>query len=463
MFSRIPLRLLKSSSFRLSLWYAGLFITSSILTLMATYFFLASTLKAADQQAILSELKALASEYNAYGVTAFQQEVEGNVKYRKINPFFIRLTDWTNQALQVANHELWDEFDLRLLENDALEESWIYLPSRSGDYDLMITSAQLDDGRWLQLGRSSEIRRQTLERFSEVFMMITLPLAFFGFAGGTYLATRTLRPIRHIIQTVQSIRTGAMEARVPQRGVGDELDELARLFNEMLDRIHALIVGMQDALDHVAHDLRTPMTRLQNKVESALRADRDDLYREALADCLEECDWVLNMLATLMDIAAAESGSMRLHQRILNISPLLSRIADMYRDVAEEKEIEMRIRLPQVLHVAIDQERMCQAVANLLDNAVKYTPCGGFITLEAYQTPDTCVIKVKDTGMGIAQAELPKIWNRLYRGDSSRSTQGLGLGLSFVKAIVHAHKGDVYASSTPGQCTCFTIVLPLKP
>ena len=123
----------------------------------------------------------------------------------------------------------------------------------------------------------------------------------------------------------------------------------------------------------------------------------------------------------------------------------------------------MRMRLPPVLNAAIDRGRMGQAFANILDNAVKYTPSGGQITLEAYRTADTCVIKVQDTGIGIAHQDLPKIWDRLYRGDSSRSTQGLGLGLSFVKAIVKAHQGDVYALSTPGQSACFTIVLPLKP
>ena len=120
MCSKIPLKIFKSSSFRLSLWYAGLFIVSSVLTLIATYFFLASTLKAADQQAIVSQLKTLAFKYNTYGVAAFQREVEENVKYRKTNPFFIRLTDWANRALQLANHELWNEFDLSWLTDDDL-------------------------------------------------------------------------------------------------------------------------------------------------------------------------------------------------------------------------------------------------------------------------------------------------------------------------------------------------------
>jgi signal transduction histidine kinase len=153
---------------------------------------------------------------------------------------------------------------------------------------------------------------------------------------------------------------------------------------------------------------------------------------------------------------------MHLHQSVINLSPLLSRIMDMYQYVAEEKEVQMSLSLPQVLNAAIDRDRMSQAIANILDNAIKYTPSGGQITLEAYQIADTCVIKVKDTGIGIPQTDLPKIWDRLYRGDASRSTKGLGLGLSFVKAIVNAHKGDVSASSPPGQGSCLTIVLPLK-
>ncbi|HIJ56458.1 MAG TPA: HAMP domain-containing histidine kinase [Deltaproteobacteria bacterium] len=431
--------------------------------LIATYFFLSSALKSTDQEAILSELSELTFTYNLHGMQVFQSEVAENIKYQKKNPFFIRISDWSNRTLHVFYPKLWDEFDLGLLEKYSLKDAkfWISLPAIEDDFDLMIASDRLKDGRWLQMGRSSEIRQKTLERFGEVFSIIMIPLILTGFAGGAYLANRTFRPIRHIIQTVQSIETGDMDARVPRAHTGDELDELARLFNEMLDRIHTLIDGMKGSLDNVAHDLRTPMTRLRNISETALRANVDGkLCREALADCIEESDRVLNMLATLMDISEAETGVLKLDQDLVHIPHMLDRIVDMYQYVAEEKGVEIKTNFSEEIHAAIDQNRMSQAVANLLDNAIKYTAKGGRIALEIYESSGACIIKVNDTGIGISPKDLPKIWDRLYRGDRSRSSKGLGLGLSLVKAVVEAHHGKVEVVSSPGNGSTFIISLP---
>ena len=463
MFLKTLPKTLKSSSFRLSLWYSTFFILSSILILIATYLFLSSALKTTDRGAILSELNELASDYNFSGMLSVQKEVEENIKYQKKNPFFIRITDWSNRTLHVFYPKLWEEFDLGLLGKYLLKDTrvWISLPAIEDDFDLMIASTRLKDGRWLQVGRSSEIRHKTLERFSEVFSIIMIPLILIGFSGGAYLANRTLRPIRHIIQTVQSIETGDMEARVPQTHTGDELDELARLFNEMLDRIHTLIAGMKGSLDNVAHDLRTPMTRLRNISETALQANIDGkLCREALADCIEESDRVLNMLATMMDISEAETGVLKLDQNLVHITHMLDRIVDIYQYVAEEEGIEIKTDFAEELYAALDQNRMSQAVANLLDNAIKYTPRGGRVTLEIYDNNGACIIKVNDTGLGISPRDLPKIWDRLYRGDPSRSSKGLGLGLSLVKAIVEAHQGNVDVVSNSGKGSTFIISFP---
>ncbi|MBW1994698.1 MAG: HAMP domain-containing histidine kinase [Deltaproteobacteria bacterium] len=463
MFSKSLPKTLKSSSFRLALWYSSFFILSSILILTATYYFLSTALKSTDREAILSELNELSSTYNHFGMDVFQNEVTENIKYQKKNPFFVRIADWANRTLHVFNTKLWEEFDLNLLEKYSLKENrgWISLPAIAEDFDLMIPSAHLKDGRWLQVGRSSEIRKKTLERFGEVFSIIMIPLILIGFTGGAYLSNRTLRPIRDIIQTVQSIETGDMEARVPRSGTEDELDELARLFNEMLDRIHTLISGMKGALDNVAHDLRTPMTRLRNMLETALRINGDvALYREALADCIEESDRVLNMLGTLMDISEAETGVLRLEQNRVNIPDMIHKIMDMYQYVAEEKGIEIKTYCPGRLYVTIDQNRISQAISNLLDNAIKYTPSGGRITIEVYENNAACFIKLNDTGIGISPRDLPRIWDRLYRADPSRSSKGLGLGLSVVKAIVKAHNGSVDVVSQPGKGSTFILSFP---
>ncbi len=454
---------IKKSSIRLAVWYSGFFVSSSVLILFATYFFLSSALKFSDQQEILSEIKRLASQYDVHGISSLQGEEAEITRYRGKDPFFIRLADGSNKTLHVFDPQQWYEFDLHLLESASPsdEGSWIYLHSIREDFELMIASTRLKDGRRLQVGLTSEIRDRMLERYEEVFLIIMLPLVLIGFAGGIFFAQHTLRPIRHIIQTVQSIVTGNMAARVHRTGIGDELDELAKLFNEMLDRINTLIIGMKDSLDNVAHDLRTPMTRFRNILETALQTDQNsDLCREALSDGIEESDRILNMLATLMDISEAETGVMTLDREAVDIASLLDVIIDMYQYVAEEKGVELIKNLPDHLTISVDPNRMSQALANILDNAVKYTPRGGRVTLRAYRTEKECIVQVIDTGVGIPLKDLHRIWDRLYRGDSSRSTKGLGLGLNFVKAIVQAHNGRVEVSSTPGTGSCFTIFLP---
>jgi len=463
MFLKTLPKTFKSSGFRLSLWYSAFFITSSALLLIVAYFFLSSALKAQDRDAILSELNELASEYEIGGMTLVESEVMEYNKFHRKNPFFIRVAENSNRTFNIFSPHLWNEFDLNLIETFTLDnnKSWIRLPANEDDYDLVIKSTRLQDGRWLQVGMSTEDRQRILERFRETFLIIMLPLILLGIVGGSLLAVRTLRPIRHIIQTVQSIEIGRMEARVQRTNTGDELDELARLFNEMLDKISTLISGMKDSLDNVAHDLRTPMTRLRNIAETALQAGQDlDLYREALADCIEESDRILNMLTILMDISEAETGILSLDRKFVNISSLLARVVDMYEYVAEEKGVKLDVSAPDELYTTVDSNRLSQALANLLDNAIKYTTYGGQVKIESYQNRGEFVICIKDTGVGISKKDLPQIWNRLFRSNHSRTQKGLGLGLNLVKAIIRAHNGRVDVISEPGKGSTFTIYLP---
>jgi signal transduction histidine kinase len=212
----------------------------------------------------------------------------------------------------------------------------------------------------------------------------------------------------------------------------------------------------------VAHDLRTPIARLRGRAEQALLGPPDaDAYREALEDTVEEADRVSALLTTVMDISEAEAGAMRLARERLDVARVLQDTAALYEDVAEEKGLTLTLDpVPEGLEVNADYARLRQALANLVDNAVKYTPAGGRVTIGAREDGASVSIEVRDTGPGIPADQQPRIWERLYRGDAGRHERGLGLGLSLVKAVVEAHRGTADVVSTPGAGSTFRISLP---
>jgi signal transduction histidine kinase len=290
-------------------------------------------------------------------------------------------------------------------------------------------------------------------------MLVALAL---GIAGGAWLTRRTLSPIRTLIVAVRGvIATGRMEERVPEPKAHDELGELTHLFNVMLEKNRALINGMREALDNVAHDLRTPLARFRSTAETALEGPENvAVYRDALLDSMEESERLLTMLNTLMDISEAETGLMRLNRQFFPLAPLVAEIVELFELVAEDKAITQTSEVPTELICFGDRNRLRQVLANLLDNALKYTPSGGKVKISAHSEVDGVVIVCQDSGIGISEEDAPKIWDRLYRADKSRSQRGLGLGLSLVRAFVNAHGGRAEVQSTPGQGSNFIVYLP---
>jgi signal transduction histidine kinase len=258
------------------------------------------------------------------------------------------------------------------------------------------------------------------------------------------------------------IRTGRTEARVPARNAqGDAVDELSSLFNTMLDRINTLIGAMGDALDNVAHDLRTPIARMRANAERALQSGgSSEAQREALGDCLEESERILSMLNTLMDISEAETGVLQLKREPVPLRDLLAEVVELYEDVADVKKVTVTLDPGAEVTVSGARDRLRQVFANLVDNAVKYTPSGGSVRIAVTHEAGSALVTVSDTGIGIPPDDLPRIWERLYRADRSRTERGLGLGLSLVKAYVQAHGGTVEATSQPGGGSTFTVRLP---
>jgi heavy metal sensor kinase len=466
MFLRAPRRSWKTIGFRLTLWYAAVFLLSCLLLFNLAYFLFYSVLRQRDREIIRGKVSEYAVAEKTGGFEAVEQEFRLEEASGQLNGFFLRVADQRNQTVLLNVPHGWKKLLPQELEQktpSSGQHEWIALKRRS-DIVLDIANHPLLNGMLLQVGRDSHDRKELLYHFGKTFARISIPLLVLGFVGGLFLASRALRPIRDLIDTVRHVESGQMEARVPTRRTGDELDELAQLFNGMLARIDTLVTGMRAALDNVAHDLRTPMAALHGSAEAALQLEGDaGTLREALLDCAEESERIVTMLNTLLDISEAETGTMNLALAQVNISSLIREALRLYQYVAEEKGVKLETVLPADLYARVDSSRIRQIIANLLDNAIKYNSTGGTVHIEACQQGDEVSVSIKDTGSGISPDDLPRIFDRLYRGDKSRSQRGFGLGLSMVQAVVHGHKGRIEVESNPGEGSLFRVFLPVNP
>lgn len=428
-----------------------------------------------DHQIVFEKINTYTNIIEHSGVPGLVQELERTRYQNEQNGFFIRVVGKNGFILSQTLPQTWNATQMQLIKTPLpfVEEQWTLLKKPrltetmgglTGSDDLDIAGRLLRDGTLLHVGYSTHAREQYLGNYIGVFLIILGPVILFGLMIGIFLARQALKPVRELTLATQRVRAGRMDARVPLGETNTELRELARQFNAMLDWIATLTSGMREALDNVAHDLRTPLTRMRFSIESVMQREPDKAaLQEALLDCAEESGNILNMLNALMDISEAETGVMTLDLKEIDLKELIATVADIYLYDAEDKNIRLEMNIPANLTVHADSIRLRQAIANLIDNAIKYTPSGGCIAIDAGSNATDIFISVSDTGDGISQEDMPRIFERLYRGDKSRSQRGLGLGLCMVKAIVTAHHGTIHVQSLPGRGAVFTLTLPQHP
>ena len=443
----------KSINFRITLWYLAIFSLSFLSLFCILYLYISSSLIREDHQWINSKLQELSSVYRESALKGLVREVE-----LEGGGYYVRVMDAQGMTVfSTFPSKAIHPKDIKKADSGLFSSLIQKIDFRT--YTETATTT-MPDGFYLVVGKPNKQRAGLLERFRETFGWVVLFVLILGFGGGWLIAYRALSPIREIISTVRSIQKGGLGARVSVPKTGDELEELSVLFNGMLNRIETLIEAMRASLDSVAHDLRTPLTRLRNTAERAVMGRDINTCHEALADCLEETAQIEKLLNTLMDISEAEAGVMRLNKSPVALSSLIKDMVEIYSYVAEEKGVVIEFDAPGSVVVSADEGRLKQVLANLIDNAIKYTPSGGRVEIKAGIQDGYVFISVKDTGMGIPEDDCSRIWERLYRGRNAVSQKGLGLGLSLVRAVVQAHGGRVEVESAPGEGSVFTVYLP---
>jgi heavy metal sensor kinase len=330
------------------------------------------------------------------------------------------------------------------------EEELITLKVSERTHKARVIILRLKDGQFIATGRTIRDNDEVMEDFREIFSTAFSVILLIGALAAWFVTKRAMRGVERVTKTAGIIGTEGLSRRVPVGNEGREIAELATAFNDMLERIEALIDDMSDVTDNIAHDLKSPLTRIRGIAETTLTGSQNIAdYQDMAGNVIEESDRMVSMINTMLEIARTDAGLAAINTTKTNIGDILRDITEIYEALSDDKGIKLILDMPAILPDIIADRAMIQrAMANLVDNAVKYTPSGGTVTVCAREEGGALNISVADTGSGISQKDLPHIFERFYRGEKSRSTPGSGLGLSLVQAVAKAHGGYVTVESS---------------
>ena len=456
----------RSLARRLTVWYAGMFSISAAVVFILFSLLIAGVIRERTDQDLLAQVRTFTDILRRQGVAEVQRAAVREAQAAGVKQVFLRLLYPTGEAFSSSNMTFWQDIAInretlaRLLTEHQPVFETIRIPDRGAQ--VRIVYGLIGPAAVLQAGQSLEAHDRIITTFWKIafsaigFLMVAAVLV------GWFMARRALAGVAAVTATAARIAGGTLDERVPTTQWGDEIDQLAETFNRMLDRIEALVTGIRQMSDNIAHDLRSPITRIRGAAEVALTTGQSlDEYEQMAAGTVEDCDRLLDMINTMLVISRTETGLDRPERSPVDLAALARDACDLFLPLAEDGGVQLGWSAEQPVAVTGDRRMLQRLIANLLDNAIKYTPAGGQVTAAVATAPDgTARLTVRDSGIGIHADEQDRIFERFYRSDQSRSRGGVGLGLSLARTVARAHGGDISVTSTWGEGSTFTVVLP---
>jgi len=439
-------RLVRNTPFRLSIYYALTFWLSIIILLGAVYFAADHEFRDQLQKRITHERALLFDIYHSNGVSALVDDIKERTTRNGSNVFFYELWDKSGQPIagnlpQISFVEGWSRIDLPQIQTSPQDDE-------SGHQDKETVPGLMQGTRFSDLSLTIGVRRQRIQDLQEILLQslgwalgLSIVLAFLG---GALMSWISMRRITKLTASTHGIMAGDFSLRLPIRGSGDELDQLAGNINKMLVRIEQLMANVKQVTNDIAHDLRTPLGRLRQKLEGARQNETSiEGCHQALDGAIRETDEILATFNALLRIGQIETGSVRGRFVPVDLSALLARLVESFEAVAEDNDQQISAHIAPDLSIRGDKELLTQMVVNLIENALNHSPAGANIAIVLEKTDQNVKLAISDTGPGIPVNEREKVFKPFYRLEQSRSKPGNGLGLALVKAIADLHEAKI--------------------
>ncbi|MEM8617496.1 MAG: ATP-binding protein [Pseudomonadota bacterium] len=446
-----PFAFIRTTTFRLALLYSGLFAIFTAGFLAYLYQATVGAARAEEKTRLESEYEALAVAYQAGGAERLQQAI--------FERALVRVRDFTYQYEDASGRVIVGDFQRMpvnpLAEAGMPRSAFFEVERPLSDGSPLVTNIEsrvvrLANGDVLLVGINTDDRLRQLSRVSGAIITAVPVGIVLALLGGFFSASYAARRAEALTRTAREVMAGDLSKRAPVVGSGDEFDRLAEQLNAMLGKIETLMETTRHSGNAIAHDLRSPLSRLRNRLEVALRGPvSEELARDTLANTVEEVDQVLATFNAILRLARLREGAEGKMQD-LSLSDLAAEMADLFEPACEDAGLSFAANIGSDLSLTGDHALLAQAVSNLLDNAIKYTPTGGSVTLSCRPIEGGATIEVSDNGPGIPSDDLERVKQRFVRLDEARTKSGSGLGLALVEAVAEMHGGSLQLVSPPG-------------